>query len=146
MRDLLTVLLLFSGGLFSLVAAIGIFRMPDTLTRMQAATKAGTLGVGCMFLSVAIYFDDMGVTVRALLVIAFLFLTAPVAAHMIGRAAYAVGATSVEYNVIDELRDDAEKRHFASRDDDSDPDPPDAGDPPHFHQKTPRPPEDEDKD
>lgn len=103
-KPVLTVLLLLLGGSFSLIAAIGMFRMPDTLTRMQSATKAGTLGVGCMFLSVAVYFDDMGVTVRALLVLAFLFLTAPVAAHMIGRAAYSVGAGAVDYNVIDELR------------------------------------------
>lgn len=103
-KALITVLLLITGGAFALISAIGIFRMPDTLTRMQSATKAGTLGVGCLFFSVAVYFDDLGVTVRALLVLAFLFLTAPVAAHMIGRAAYSVGAGAVDYNVIDELR------------------------------------------
>ena len=110
--DVITVALLIAGGAFTLVASIGVVRMPDTLTRMQAATKAGTLGVGCMFLSVAVHFDDMGVTVRAMLVIAFLFLTAPIAAHMIGRAAYAVGAAAVDYNVIDEMRENYDRRNL----------------------------------
>lgn len=87
-REVLVLGLLVAGALFLLLAAVGVVRMPDLYMRMQAATKATTLGVGCMLLAVAVYFDDFGVTVRALLVIAFIFLTAPVAAHMIGRAAF----------------------------------------------------------
>jgi multicomponent Na+:H+ antiporter subunit G len=71
--------------------------------RLQAATKASTLGVGCMLLGLAIHFQDLTVTTRAVLIIAFFFLTAPVGAHMIARAAYAVGVPLWEGTITDEL-------------------------------------------
>ena len=74
--------------------------------RMQASTKASTLGVGCLLLGAALHFQDLGVTTRAVLVIGFFFLTAPVGAHMIARAAYAVGVPLWEGTLVDELRDD----------------------------------------
>jgi len=95
---------LFVGALFMLLAAVGVLRMPDLFTRMQASTKAATLGVGCILLGVTLHFDTLAVTTRALAVIAFVFLTAPVAAHMIARAAYFVGVPLWEGTVIDELR------------------------------------------
>lgn len=95
--------LLIVGALFLLLAAVGVFRLPDVYTRMQAATKAATLGAGCTLSAVAVHFDDFGVTVRALLVVAFIFLTAPVAAHMIGRAAYIIGVPFWRGTNLDEL-------------------------------------------
>lgn len=83
-----TGLLMLLGGAFCLLGAVGLMRMPDVYTRLQAATKTGTLGVGCLMLGIAIHFGELGISVRALLVIAFLFLTAPVAGHVIARAAY----------------------------------------------------------
>ena len=77
-----------AGVLFALVAVVGILRLPDLLTRMHAASKAGTLGAICTVLAAALFLGDWGVGVRGLLIIIFLFLTAPVAAHMIARAAY----------------------------------------------------------
>jgi multicomponent Na+:H+ antiporter subunit G len=103
MTEVFSAALLTIGSLFLLLAAIGITRMPDLLMRMQAATKAATLGVGCMLLAVALYFHDFGVAMRALLVINFFFMTAPVAAHMIGRAAYFVGVPLWERTIVDEL-------------------------------------------
>lgn len=85
---IVTGLLMLLGGAFCLLGAVGLLRMPDVYTRLQAATKTGTLGVGCLMLGIAIHFGDLGISVRALLVIAFLFLTAPVAGHVIARAAY----------------------------------------------------------
>lgn len=102
--DLLTSFLMLAGASFSLIAAIGIVRMPDLYTRMQAAAKTATLGVGCTILAVAIHFGDIGVTTQAALVIIFLFLTAPVAAHMISRAGYISGVELWEGSVTDELR------------------------------------------
>lgn len=102
--DLLTSLLMLTGAAFSLIAALGIVRMPDLFTRMQAAAKTATLGVGCTILAVAIHFSDAGVTAQAALVILFLFLTAPVAAHMISRAGYISGVTLWERSVTDELQ------------------------------------------
>ena len=78
-------------GLFSLVAALGILRMPDLMLRMHASTKAGTLACGLTMLAAALVFGDLGVAVRAAGVVVFLLLTAPVAAHMIGRAALRTG-------------------------------------------------------
>ena len=96
--------LLLIGGVFMLLAAIGILRLPDLFTRMQAATKGQTLGTGCLMLAVALHFRNLDVSTRAVLVIAFVFMTAPVAAHMIARAAYAVGVPLWSGTVRDELR------------------------------------------
>ena len=103
--ELLVVPLLLIGSLFVLLAGLGVFRMPDLFSRMQASTKAGTLGVGCLILAVGLHFGDLGIAVRALLVIAFLFITAPVAAHMIAQAAYFTDVPRWEGSVIDEFRD-----------------------------------------
>jgi multicomponent Na+:H+ antiporter subunit G len=97
-------ILLVIGAAFLLIASIGIIRMPDLFQRIQAATKASTLGVGLIIFALAMHFNDFGTTVRALLVIAFFFLTAPVAAHVIGRAAYFVGVPLWDKTIVDELR------------------------------------------
>jgi multicomponent Na+:H+ antiporter subunit G len=98
--------LIVVGVLFSLVAALGILRMPDLLMRMHAGTKAGTLGAGLLLLASAIGLGDSGAAVRAGAAIVFLLLTAPVAAHLIGRAAYRSGQIRLwERTRIDELRE-----------------------------------------
>lgn len=103
MREILTVALLLIGTMFMLVGAIGILRMPDLLSRMQATTKSMTLGAVGLLLAVALHFDQVGVTFRTVLVIAFYFLTAPIAAHMIGRAAYFTGVPLWSGTLFDEL-------------------------------------------
>lgn len=92
--------LIVIGCLFSVLAAIGIVRMPDLYMRIQAATKSSTLGVSCLVLAAAVTINQTGTTTRSLLVIAFLMLTAPVAAHMIGRAAYLAGIPLWPVNVV----------------------------------------------
>lgn len=101
--EILTSLLIVMGSGFMLLAGVGVVRMPDLFMRMQAATKAATLGAGCMLLAVIVHFGDVAVATRAFLVIAFIFLTAPVAAHMIARAAYSVGTPLWEGTITDEL-------------------------------------------
>ncbi len=113
MTEAIAAVLIIIGATFMLLAAIGIVRMPDLFTRMQTATKGGSLGVVCTFLSVAVYFGEFAITLRALLIIAFSFLTAPVAAHMIARAAYFVGYQVWEGTVIDELRGHYDPRTHA---------------------------------
>ena len=105
MSEQVSAVLLVVGAFFMLLAGLGVLRLPDLFMRLQAATKASTLGVGCMLLAAAIHFQDLAVTTRAVLVIAFFFLTAPVGAHMIARAAYAVGVPLWEGTITDELRD-----------------------------------------
>ena len=105
MGERISAVLLVVGALFMVLAGLGVLRLPDLFMRLQAATKASTLGVGCLLLGVAVHFQDLTVTARAVLVIAFFFLTAPVGAHMIARAAYAVGVPLWEGTITDELRD-----------------------------------------
>lgn len=103
MLDLVIAFLLLSGGFFVLVAAIGILRLPDLMMRMHASTKAGTLGAGLILAATAFAFDDISVLTRVIATIIFLLLTAPIAAHLIGRAAYYVGIDLWEGNIADEL-------------------------------------------
>ncbi|MFB6230606.1 MAG: monovalent cation/H(+) antiporter subunit G [Salinibacter sp.] len=88
MTDILAALLMTGGTFLMLVAAVGLLRFPDLYTRMHAVTKAGTLGIGLMLISAAVAFGDLSVAARALAALLFVFLTAPVSAHMIGRAGY----------------------------------------------------------
>ena len=96
-------ILMISGGLFSLVASVGMLRLPDTIIRMHAATKAGAFGGGLMFLALAGFYMDLSITLRAVAAIFFLLLTAPVGAHLIGRAAYCTKVQLSERTRIDEL-------------------------------------------
>lgn len=104
MAEVVTIVLLVTGALFMLLAAVGVVRLPDVFMRMQATSKAATLGTGCMMLAVAVYFGELGVVVRAAAVIVFTFFTAPVGAHMIGRAAYIGRSALWDKTVADELR------------------------------------------
>jgi len=104
MATIVSAILIVIGALFMFVAALGVLRMPDLFLRMSATTKAATLGVGFILLAAAVYFNDFGTTTRALATIIFLLITAPVAAHMIGRAAYFNGVPLWEGTLVDELQ------------------------------------------
>lgn len=104
MSDIVTSVLMLTGSLLMLLSAIGIVRMPDLYTRMHAATKVGTVGVSAVVLAVAVHFEHMKVVAPSLLIIVFFLATAPVAAHMIGRAGYEFGVALWEKSVIDEWK------------------------------------------
>ncbi|WP_421683956.1 Na+/H+ antiporter subunit G [Stutzerimonas urumqiensis] len=82
-------LFLLFGSLFALVGAIGLFRLPDFFTRLHGPTKATTLGVGAIVLGSMIFFSSRGdgLSLHELLIMVFLFITAPVSAHMLAKAA-----------------------------------------------------------
>ncbi|MEZ4657463.1 MAG: monovalent cation/H(+) antiporter subunit G [Caldilineaceae bacterium] len=101
MAELLTLGFMLGGVLLMLIAALGLVRMPDLFLRISVSSKGATLGVALLMLAAALYFNDLGVTSRALAVIVFTFLTAPVAAHMMGRAGYKDGAAFWERTSID---------------------------------------------
>jgi multicomponent Na+:H+ antiporter subunit G len=109
--DLVATLLLVVGTGFMLLSAVGVLRMPDVYMRLQVASKASSLGAGCLMLGVALHFEDFDIVVRAVLVVIFIFLTTPVSAHLIGRAAYITGVRLWEASVVDELRDAYDPRH-----------------------------------
>lgn len=105
MRDILISVFLLSGSFFILLSAIGIMRMPDLYMRVSTATKATTLGVGLIVLSSALYFESLPIVGKSLLVIAFLFLTAPVAGQILVRAGLMSGSQlwrGTRYNEYDE--------------------------------------------
>jgi multicomponent Na+:H+ antiporter subunit G len=104
MRAWLVSGLLVFGALWMLIAALGVLRLPDLFSRMQASSKAATLGIGTLMLAVAVHFADLEAVARAVLIIGFFFLTAPVAAHMIARAAYLIGVPLWEGTERDELQ------------------------------------------
>lgn len=110
MMEIVTSVLVVAGGFFAFVAALGVLRLPDVLIRMHASTKAGTLGCGLILVAVALYFAETGIVARAVAAIVFLMLTAPVAAHMIGRAAYRTGVTLWRNTETDEFADPERRR------------------------------------
>lgn len=105
MSDIVVIFLLITGSVLCMIAAIGLIRLPDVFTRMHASTKAGTLGVGCIMAAVAIASWDAVTTLKALAAFAFLILTAPVAAHMLGRAAYRLGEPLAPNTIRDDWQD-----------------------------------------
>lgn len=104
MAEGISLILLLLGATFMLLAAIGLARMPDVLMRLQSTTKSTTLGVGLIMLGVALVFNDFAIAVRALAIVVFMFFTAPVAAHMVGKAAYLSGVPLWEGTLSDEMR------------------------------------------
>ena len=87
--ELISVMLILSGAGFALIGSIGLLRFPDVFTRLHGPTKATTLGVGGVLLGTILYLvlqGEVGV-IRELLITVFLFLTAPVSAHLIAKAA-----------------------------------------------------------
>ena len=103
MRILLIETLLISGVVFAMVAAIGIIRFPDVFMRLSANAKAATLGSSFILGATALHFDDVRVSAKIAAIIAFLVLTGPVAAHMIGRAAYYGKVPMWKGTICDEL-------------------------------------------
>ncbi len=86
--DLLTAVFLLLGAGFALIGSIGLVRLPDIFTRLHGPTKATTLGVGGILLGSILFFSlREGLSLHEVLVSLFLFLTAPVSAHLIARAA-----------------------------------------------------------
>lgn len=87
--ETLVALFLLFGSLFALVGAIGLYRLPDFFMRLHGPTKAGTLGVGGMLIASLIFFSSRGegISLHELLISLFLFITAPVSAHLLAKAA-----------------------------------------------------------
>ena len=113
MKQTVTSFLILTGSVFTFLAAMGILRFPDLFCRMQAATKGSAFGVTCLLLAVAEHFAELGIAARALVTIFFVDFTAPVAAHLIGRAAYFVGVPLWSGTITDELKGHYDMRTHA---------------------------------
>jgi multicomponent Na+:H+ antiporter subunit G len=90
--DAIASVLFVAGATLALLAGVGVLRMPDVFTRMQASTKASTLGLGCLLAGLVILRPEAWVVIRAISIAAFMMLTTSVGAHVIARAAAITGA------------------------------------------------------
>lgn len=107
--DILAVICLLLGAFLTLAAGIGVLRFPDLLGRMHAATKPQVLGLILMLTAEALRVRSWGVVGLLVLIVVFQLLTAPVAAHMVGRAGYRTGQFNRELLERDELHDDLQQ-------------------------------------
>jgi multicomponent Na+:H+ antiporter subunit G len=105
MQEITSSILMLIGAAFMFVAGLGVIRMPDLYMRMSSSTKASTLGVGFLMMSAMVKFFYLEIISRSVAIIIFVLLTAPVAAHMIGRAAYMSGVPLWDKSVMDDLCD-----------------------------------------
>ncbi|MCO6411475.1 MAG: Na+/H+ antiporter subunit G [Thiogranum sp.] len=96
--EFLVALFLLIGAAFAFVGSLGLARLPDFYMRLHGPTKATTLGVGGMILGSVLYFSTRGdgLSLHELLVSLFLFITAPVSAHMLAKAALHLRVRIVE--------------------------------------------------
>lgn len=105
MIDIIISIFMLASAFLALLASVGILRLPDLLTRMHASTKAGALSIMIMMAAVALHFMSLTVLAKAIAIILFIFMTAPVAAHAIGRAGYFIGVPVWSKTIKDELYD-----------------------------------------
>lgn len=112
--ELIGALLILIGGIISVLSAVGMIRFPDIYSRAHAATKTTTLAVLLSLVGTFIYFwlSESFISVRLILGILFVFITAPVSGHLILRASYRSGVKMTERTAEDELKDyfDSEKQ------------------------------------
>lgn len=102
-------IVLLLGAAFTLVAAIGVIRLPDLLARMHAASKAGAVGGGLILLAIALLSQDMSVATRAIVGVIFLLLTTPLAAHLLARSTYISGHAPITASVVDDIHGNDER-------------------------------------
>lgn len=87
--DLLSWLLLLSGGFFVIVGALGVLRFPDFYTRIHAAGVTDTLGADLILLGLLLQVPDAMTAIKLCLILLFFVITSPVATHSVAHAAYA---------------------------------------------------------
>lgn len=104
--EVIAALFILAGSIIVFVSAIGIIRLPDVYTRSHAASKSSTLGVLSTLVGTLLYFliSEGYFSIRLIMGIFFVLLTAPVAAHLIARSAYRNGVPLTEKSIEDELK------------------------------------------
>ena len=89
MLDLILSALILIGAFFTLIGSIGLYKLPDFYMRLHGPTKATTLGVGSILIASVLYFsfNTEAISLHEILVTLFLFITAPVSAHLMAKSA-----------------------------------------------------------
>lgn len=118
--DILTGVCLVLGAFLSFAAGVGLLRFPDAIARMHATTKPQILGL--IFIVAAIALQDRRWTTLLVLLTILLFqmMTAPISAHMVGRAGYRTGVVAPGSLLVDELKDAIDAAQAESGDDSGD--------------------------
>lgn len=106
--DVASLVLLLGGAFLAFAAGVGVLRFPDLLSRMHAGTKPQVLGLILVLAGLALRLRSGGAVWALVLVVVFQLLTAPVGAHMVGRAGYRTGKVRDDLLVVDELTRDAD--------------------------------------
>ncbi len=98
MSEWILACLLLLGAFFTLIGSIGLLKLPDFYMRLHGPTKASTLGVGAILIASAIHFSLSadGVSLHEILITLFLFITAPVSAHLMAKAALHIKVKQVD--------------------------------------------------
>ncbi len=105
-REVVASAFFLTGSALVLIAAIGMVRFPDLLSRLHAATKPQVLGIILMMNGLALSLASWQVGWKVMPVIIFQLATAPVAAHMVGRAGYRTNKIRYDLMGVDELSQD----------------------------------------
>lgn len=108
--EILLALLILIGAGFTLVGSLGLLRLRDFYNRLHAPTKATTLGVGSLLIASAVFFSvrDEGISLHEVLVTLFLFITAPVGAHLMAKSALHLHLDSLAEKPDQDLLDGAD--------------------------------------
>ena len=103
--DVVTAVLVLIAALMCLAAGVGLLRFPDVLTRLHSATKPQILGLMAVTADVAVNNLSVGTVTLVVAIVLFQALTAPMAAHLVARAAYVTDHLRPDLLIVDELRD-----------------------------------------
>lgn len=97
MLEYLLAFLILAGAVFTFIGSLGLARLRDFYTRLHGPTKATTLGVGCLLIASSVFFTSQGngASLHEVLITLFLFITAPVSAHLLAKAALHLGLPRV---------------------------------------------------
>jgi multicomponent Na+:H+ antiporter subunit G len=101
--NLIVDILIVLGTFFILLAAIGTLRFPDLYLRMHASTKASSLGLSLLLLGVIIKFPIFSIIIKSILIVLIIFITAPLAGHMISRVGHLLKVPKWKGTLKDDL-------------------------------------------
>jgi len=111
MGALIGSLIVLGGSVFLLSAGLGVLRMPDSYNRIQAGTKASTLGTILVLIGLAVMHPDWAL--KLVMLIFFVMITNPVSSHALARAAHTFGIAKTDLTVVDQLGEEPESTQEA---------------------------------
>jgi multicomponent Na+:H+ antiporter subunit G len=120
MIEIISAIVIILGVLFVVIGAVGLLRLPDFYIRISAITKAATVGVACIMIGVALNYNEISIAIKAFAVVLFLLITSPIAAHIIGRAAYDEGVPLWKKTEVNEYEEYKKNRENSDDTKDSD--------------------------